>query len=492
MKTLTLIPFFLILFITLSCQAQLNEVNNVLASYEKDSTLRHASWSFCLLENESGKIICQKDKDISLLPASSMKTITTATALALLGGDFRYTTTAYYTGKIDAGILHGDIVIKGSGDPTLGSTRFDSLPDYHQLATQIKEAIKQANIQEIEGRILVDESCFSGSTIPFTWNWSDIANYYGAGASGFIINENSYDIYFAGAIQNNATPILLRTEPSLPSLHFINHLLINDTVENLDDAYVFGPPYDNNRTLEGVLPFRKSEIKLSGAMPDPAYFFANLLYDSVIAAKISVKYPPTTSRLALEAAITFDKKGTVIFTHQSLPLQDIVKLTNQKSINVYAEALLKTIALSSGKEATTANGIDIVEKYWQSKGIDLDGFHMMDGSGLSRHNAVSSYHFVQILYQLTKEKFGQTFKNSLAVAGRSGTLKGLGKGTIAEGNIYAKSGTVERGISYTGYVNTKTGGTLSFSIIFNNYNGKNLLLRQKIVALMIAMVGIDT
>ena len=490
MKTITLLSF-LILFVALSCQAQLDKVNNVLVSFEKDSALRHASWSFCLLDNASGKIISQKDKDISLLPASSMKTITTATALALLGEDFKYTTTAYYTGKMEAGILHGDIIIKGSGDPTLGSTRVDSLPNYYQLATQMKEAVKQFNIHEIDGRILVDESCFWGSTIPFTWNWSDIANYYGAGASGFNINENSYDIYFAGALQNNTAPVLLRTEPPLPSMQLINHLMINDTVENLDDAYVFGAPYDNHRNLEGVLPFRKNEIKLSGAMPDPAYFFASLLHDSLSAAKISVKYPPTTSRLALETNLSFDKKGTVIYTHQSLPLKDIIKLTNQKSINLYAEALLKTIALSSGKEATTANGIDIVEKYWQSKGIDLDGFYMMDGSGLSRHNAVSSYHFVQILYQITKEKYSQTFKNSLAVAGRSGTLKGLCAGTIAEGKIYAKSGTVERGISYTGYVQTKSNGTLSFSIIVNNYTCKNLLLRQKIAALMIAMVGID-
>ena len=488
----TTYPFFLFTLISLACHAQLDKLNKILASYEQDSSLRNASWSFSLIDNQTGKIISQQDKDRSLLPASSLKTITTATSLAILGENYKYTTTVYYTGKIESGILHGDLIIKGSGDPTLGSTRRDSLPDYHLLAQQILEAVKQSNIHEIDGRVLVDESCFSGSSIPFTWNWSDIANYYGAGASGFNINENSYDIYFKSATQNNAPPVFLRTEPSLPSLHFVNHLLINDTVENMDDAYVFGAPYDNERILEGLLPFSKKEIKLSGAMPDPAYFFANLVDDTLSAEKISIKLPPTTSRLALIENISFEKKGTLIFTHQSLPLKDIIKLTNQKSINVYAEALLKTIALESGKEATTENGIEIVKQYWQSKGIDLGGFYMKDGSGLSRHNAISSYHFVQILFQITKEKYYQSFKNSLAVAGRSGTLKGIGAGTIAEGNIFAKSGTVERGISYTGYVNTKSGRTLSFSIIVNNYNCKNLLLRQKIVALMIAMVGIDS
>jgi D-alanyl-D-alanine carboxypeptidase/D-alanyl-D-alanine-endopeptidase (penicillin-binding protein 4) len=115
---------------------------------------------------------------------------------------------------------------------------------------------------------------------------------------------------------------------------------------------------------------------------------------------------------------------------------------------------------------------------------------MKDGSGLSRHNAVSPYHFTQILLQISKENYFKTFKNSLAVAGKSGTLKGMGIGTLAEGNIFAKSGTVERGISYTGYVNTSSGKTLSFSIMFNNYNSKNLVLRQKISKLMAAMAGI--
>jgi D-alanyl-D-alanine carboxypeptidase/D-alanyl-D-alanine-endopeptidase (penicillin-binding protein 4) len=484
---------FILFAVSISMQslfAQLEKVNNLLETFKKDSSLLNASWSFCLLDNQSGKVLAEKDKFLSLLPASSMKIITPSTALALLGENYRYQTSITYTGTLEKGVLHGDIIIKGSGDPSLGSDRMPGVPSYNSLIQMMVDSIQKSGIRSIEGRLIADESCFTGSNIPSTWNWSDIGNYFGAGAAGINFNENSYDIFFKPCVINNTKPILSRLEPNMSSLLFTNLLIANDTVGNMDDAYIYGAPYTNERTLAGPVPLSDKEFSISGAMPDPAIFLAQLLQDSLEAKNIQVKQSVSTSRILANEGIAYSSSGVSIFNYYSPPLKDIISITNQKSINLYAEALLKTIAKEKGQVANTENGIRIIQKYWQSKGIDLSGFYMKDGSGLSRHNAVSPYHFTQILLQISKENYFKTFKNSLAVAGKSGTLKGMGIGTLAEGNIFAKSGTVERGISYTGYVNTSSGKTLSFSIMFNNYNSKNLVLRQKISKLMAAMAGI--
>lgn len=469
--------------------AQIDKLNILLNIFKQDSTLRNASWSFCLMDNATSKIIAEKDKQLSLLPASSMKTITTATALALLGENYRYKTSIVYTGKIENKVLNGDIIIKGSGDPTLGSDRIAGSPSYTQLIQYIVDSIKAIGIQTLNGRIIADESCFEGAVIPNTWNWSDIGNYYGAGASGLNFNENSYDIFFKPCTVNKSTPVISRIVPEIPSLTFTNELVACDTTDNMDDAYIYGAPYSYQRLLAGPVPLDVKEFSISGSMPDPALYMAQMLTVALAAQEIEIKKMPTTSRLLEDDKTWNDKNITTLANFFSPRLKEIITLTNQKSINLYAEALLKTIAKEKGNAATTENGTQIVKAYWQAKNLDLGGFYMKDGSGLSRHNAVSPYHFTQILQQISKEKYFTAFKNSLAVAGRSGTLRGLCGGTIAEGKIFAKSGTIERGISYTGYVEFTSGKLYSFSIIFNNYNSKNLLLRQKIAKLMVAMAG---
>ena len=217
-------------------------------------------------------------------------------------------------------------------------------------------------------------------------------------------------------------------------------------------------------------------------------YLAQLLTEKIALSGISITKYPTTDRIINEENELLPNTNLIrIATFTSPSLKEIVTATNQKSLNLYAETILKTIAKEKSSSASTENGLKIIYDYWPKRGVNLTGFYMNDGSGLSRHNAISPYHFTQIMYAISKENYYATFKNSLAIAGVSGTLKSLCAGTDASGRISAKSGTVERGISYTGYVKSSTGKTLSFSMIFNNYNCSNTLLRKKIEQLMIYM-----
>lgn len=475
---------FLLLFLVKLSFSQLQNTNDVIEKLKLDSALQQASWGICIIDNSNGQIILEKDKSKSLIPASSTKTITTSTALALLGADYTYKTKVSYDGQLQNHILKGNLIIEGSGDPTIGSSKMDQATSEDAFINVIVGVLKKLEIQKIDGRVIVDAFCFKDFPIPATWNWSDIGNNYGAGTFGFNIRDNEFTVQ-CNPTKNDSLPEI-EISPVIPMLQIQNQFYCSDEVFTGDDAYIFGSAYDNKRLLSGPVPLNAS-IKVRGSMPDPPLYFASLLTEKLAANGIEVSGFPATDRSLQTTNEILTAERNILYTHVSPTLKEIITATNQKSLNLYAETLLKTIAQEQHYAPTAVNGLFVINKYWKEKGINLDGFFMKDGSGLSRHNAISPYHFAQILYAVSKENYHNTFKNSLAVTGESGTLKSLCVGTNAAGKIFAKSGTVERGISYTGYVQSSSGKQLTFCMIFNNYTCTNAVLRKKIEQLMIAM-----
>jgi D-alanyl-D-alanine carboxypeptidase/D-alanyl-D-alanine-endopeptidase (penicillin-binding protein 4) len=166
---------------------------------------------------------------------------------------------------------------------------------------------------------------------------------------------------------------------------------------------------------------------------------------------------------------------------------EIIKQTNVESINLYAEALLKTIGKQQLNDGSTVSGSKAVRSFWTDKGFNLKGFNMEDGSGLSRLNYISAEQMCKFLQFAYKQNNFETFKNTLAIAGRTGTLETLADGTTAEGRIFAKSGSMSKVRSYSGYVQTKSGKLLCFSIIINNYTCGSAEIRQKLEKLMVLL-----
>jgi D-alanyl-D-alanine carboxypeptidase/D-alanyl-D-alanine-endopeptidase (penicillin-binding protein 4) len=395
-----------------------------------------------------------------LATASTMKTITTITAFNVLGKDFKYQTAIGYSGSISGGILNGDIIIKGSGDPTLGSWRYESSKEEHILMLMV-DAIRKAGIKKINGRIIGDDSIFGSQSIPDGWIYEDIGNYYGAGTSGLSWRENQYEVKLhTGEI---GTPITVaRTVPAMPYLTFKSELL-NAPAHTGDASYAYPPLNSNVVYLRGTYAEDQTKKSISLALPDPAYDAAFRLMDTLKDAGITVTgLAESTTTLTAKKEIT-PSAAQNLLTISSPELSKIIYWTNQKSINLYAEQLLKTIAWKLGKQPSTVNGVKALQDFWQQKGIDPNSLNVFDGSGLSPADRVTTRTLATILLSATKEPWYHDFYESLPVYN----------------DMHMKSGSIINVLNYAGF-QTHDGKPLCFSVMVNNYNGSGKEIKAKI------------
>jgi len=453
----------LLLFISIGAQAQdlQQKLNAAFGRLQRDSQCRYASLSLTVMDTKTGELVFAANPDMGLATASTLKTVTSATAFYLLGKDFQYQTQVVYTGNISAsGVLNGDIIIKGAGDPTLGSWRWEGTKEKAVLST-IVDAIKKAGIKSINGRIVGDDSAFGTQTIPEGWIWQDVGNYYGAGTSGLCFRENQFDIKLAtGPL---GTPIqIASTVPAMPYYRFRSELL-NAPAGTGDKSYAFLPIGNQTFYLRGTYAADQSKKSISVALPDPAYDLAYRLNDTLKRLGISFSADP-------ESITTLAAKGFGLKADGSTPLTVIISPTlskiiywlNQKSINLYAEQLLKTLAWKAGKPVSTTNGVKVLQDFWKTKGIAPEALNIVDGSGLSPGDRVTTQTLSRVLKSAKAEAWFPDYFESLP------TYNGM----------KMKSGTINDGLSYAGY-QTKNGRELCFSIIVNNYSGSTAGMRQK-------------
>lgn len=459
MKRLLIVSLFI-----LSGQAYAQDLQSRLSAafnrLQADSQCRYASLSLTVLDAKTGEQVFAASPNMGLATASTLKTITSITAFNVLGADFRYQTQLGYNGEIAAdGTLNGDIIIKGAGDPTLGSWRYEQTKEAHVLAL-MADALKTAGIKKINGRIIGDDSVFGTQSIPEGWIWQDIGNYYGAGTSGLCWRENQFDIKLrTGAVGN---PIgVSYTVPNVSYLTFKSEL-VNGPAGSGDNAYAFLPVGSKVMYLRGSYAIDKDKKSISAATPDAAYDAALRLSDTLKKLGIGVGFDPesvaTLTAKGLKAPLITKNLAAI----SSPPLSRIIYWLNQKSINLYAEQLLKTIAWKQGRKPTTANGVEEVQKFWQARGIDANSMNTYDGSGLSSGDRVSTNTMARILQSAKKESWFPDFYESLPVYN----------------DMKMKSGTINSVLCYAGY-QTHNGRELCFSIMVNNFSGSSRGIKEK-------------
>jgi len=478
------IPATLFVFLlSLSLLAQ-QSVQQLIDQWADDPYLKHASVGISVLDIESGKEIGDFNATKSLIPASNLKVVTTATALALLGNDFRFKTRIAYDGYIDAqGNLNGNLYIIGGGDPSLGSHDMNEAESMESVIRQFRLAIQQAGIRQITGRIIGDDRIFTSAATGSNWQWLDLGNYYGCGAFGLNLHENLYYLKFQQQSKLGTTPRVLRTEPNIPGMQFTNEIQ-SAAKGSGDNAYIYGAPYTYQRYLRGTIPVGSGVFTIKGSIPDPPLFVAWQLADALESVGILTLRPPASIR-DLPAEQWPKANLSEIFVHKSPPLSAIVKRTNIKSVNLYAEALLRAIGLEYDQKGDTQTGLKAIEQYWTSRGVDFSGVQLYDGSGMAPRNALPANCFTQILSLVYKDdRLREDFLQSLPMAGRSGGLRNRLKNTKAEGRLMAKSGSLEQVRAYSGYVQARNGKWLAFSIMLNNYDGKGSVATKKLMSLM--------
>ncbi len=467
----------LLLFILLP-QFIFSQLNKFVEEWQKDKDLKGAIYSYCVYDYKNDLVIAENDAHQFVIPASTLKAITTAAALKTLGNNFKFATKIAYTGTLnkESGVLNGDIIIIGSGDPTLQSENFYK-KDSATLTDKWAQLIKAAGIKEITGKIIGDASAWE-HTVPGNWIWADINNYFGAVPCGLSFMDNKFKIYFNSKEQGSKVEISKIVPEILTAKVKINNKVIAKGTE--DEAYIFGDPFGYTKDVAGRIPPNRTNYEVEAAMPDPALICAEYVLNALKKAGVKCKDNSAMSNYEkLDTAIKF----TNLHTHYSPSLEKIVNVTNITSNNLFAESLLRTLGNGSAY-----SGIEVVKKTLTAKGIDVNELYMTDGSGLARSNLVTTYLQATLLGKVMLDNMiNKSFSNSLPVAGKQGSMSNIGKGAYIENKMKAKTGYINKARGYTGYITTKTGKELSFSILFNNYTCSAKEAKIKIEKFLIAL-----
>ncbi|HEX8472626.1 MAG TPA: D-alanyl-D-alanine carboxypeptidase/D-alanyl-D-alanine-endopeptidase [Pyrinomonadaceae bacterium] len=446
---------------------------------------------------DTGRTLFEENANKWMQPASNMKLYTVAAALDRLTPEFRFTTSVYAPARPDlAGTIRGDLTVYGRGDPTF-ATRFTGGTDYFKAIDEFASRIVAAGVRRVEGDIVGDESYFTGSPIAPGWEWDDLQWYYGAGASALTINDNAFDLFVKPGAREGASCIVT-TGPSLP-MEIPVYTLAPDTDAPPDvqlpqlqrmrilnrtttaprgtkrELSVYRAVGDSVVEVSGSLPLDDAGYSASLAVAHPASVFISMLRSSLQRQGVQITGRTRTIDARARAASPLEVSALVeIASRQSPPLSVIAAQTLKPSQNLYTELLLRALGkatptvVADTPEATDVAGLRAVKSFLGSAGIDPQKVVMRDGSGLSRANLITPETTQQLLAFMSRHRYATIYRDAQPIAGIDGTLRNRMKGTLAAGNVRAKTGTLSTATSLSGYVTTAAGERLVFSLMINN------------------------
>ncbi len=481
LSTLLLSSLFLLTSGVLSADSPLKRQYEAFVDHD---ALQHASLGLMVYDVTADTLILEHNSNRRLMPASTQKLLTTTSALFMLGHDFLYETTLQHDGEItDAGVLHGNLYIKGSGDPAFGTYAMHDSLALDSVYAAWKSALRARDIHRIDGHIIGDERVFDDEMVPPRWLWSHIGNYFGAGASGLTVHENEYTIYFDAGDAIGDPARVSHTDPLIAHMSFVNDVTTGP-IGSGDQVYIYGAPYSYDRHLTGTVPLGAESFPVRGSMPDPPLFAAQGLKDHLVANSLKVNGQATTyRRAALDGVIPPDTREDIASWH-SPAFFDIIYRTNMASVNSYAENLLKTIGYNDQDEGSRTAGLQAMADYWDAHGMEPGLRSLHDGSGLSTSNRLTPNQLITVMTAAAHHPTFNILFHSLPLAGYSGSLANHLRGSESEGVLRAKSGFLNNVMAYAGYTPMQNGSLAAFVIIVNDYDGHASGMRNYMLHLM--------
>ena len=407
-------------------------------------------WSVLVSSADTGDDLYSLNAAKLMMPGSTMKVVTLAAAAELLGWDHRFETRIVSSAPLDEGVLRGDLVIVGSGDPSI-SERGDMPGTLKTIARRVRDA----GIERIEGGVIGDDDLFDDNGFGDGWTLDNLPYGYAAAVSALEYNEGSVDLVIqAGITAGDPVPIQVRPEGS--GLH-VDNRLVTVAESGTGALRLRRLPGSSRLVVEGQIPAKAAPFVRTASVDNPTGFFASAFRAALVAEGIRVNGDAADiDDFLTKPDLTAARE---LVSHVSLPLRHIAASMMRVSQNQYAETLLRSIG---GRDKAIS-----VLKGW---GLSNDSYVIADGSGLSRYNYLSSEALVRILRQMrTDPKHASAFSESLPIAGRDGPLSRRLAGTPAEGRVRAKTGTIDNARAITGYVHTVGGERLIFSILANNF-----------------------
>lgn len=469
MKFLPIFSALLVLCVNVFAQNKLSEsVNQFLAKPE----YKNASVAMKFVDVASGETVFALNENQRMIPASTMKLVSSATALELLGADYRFKTQVAYRGKIDEnGLLNGDLILIGGADPALGSEYFAA--HYFEFLQHWATAIKQQGIKRVSGKLILDGSVYGSERVPDTWIWGDIGNYYGAGPAAFTVYDNLFRIAFRSPKKVGQLTEIVALSPKIEGMSFRNEVVSADI--SYDNAYVFGSPMDKNRIIRGSIPRNRKAFRVRAAMPQPEQVLATGFRNALLDAGVAVMGNSAFEKVN-------QKKIKVVYVQESPTLAEIAKVLNHESVNLFAEHFLNQLAVERYGVGDREKAIKMVYEFWKKHGVATTDVYMEDGSGLSHFNLITPDFFTKLLL---KEVKNEAFVHSLPVAGK-GTLNRFSKKIFPKNTLQAKSGSMTRIRCYAGYLKTDSGQKLAFSIMANHFSGSHGAIISEIQTILAA------
>jgi D-alanyl-D-alanine carboxypeptidase/D-alanyl-D-alanine-endopeptidase (penicillin-binding protein 4) len=455
-----------------SGQRVTSELQAALQKIESDTSMKHAIISLYVIDGGTGAVVFDRNSQIGLAPASCQKLFTSVAALDILGPDYRYRTSLGTSGKVEKGVLKGDLYIVGNGDPTLGSWRYDSTREGVVLRRWVA-AVTRRGIKKLEGDIIPDDSRWEAQAVPGGWIWEDIGNYYGAGAWGLNWHENQYDLRIKpGAAIGDPAKIVAPAE-ELEIYGVVNQVKTGATGSG-DHANIYLAPYSPLAFVGGTVPLQKTDFVISGSIAIPPRYAGVLLGEALQKSGIA----SSSKNVKMRAEFLMEEKpmghpDTILDTYFSPTLDSINYWFLRKSINLYGEALVKTLAYEKTGTGSTEKGVEIVRDFWGQHGIEKSAIHLVDGSGLSPQNRVTTDALVKVLQYARTRPWYPAFYQALP------SFNGM----------RMKSGSIGGARSFAGYQTSTDGKEYVFSIIVNNYDGSSAEVVKKIFSVLDILKG---
>jgi len=477
MKKIFSVVLSLATILCLEAQTIKAKLDAAVRQLEKDAQLKHGVIGFSVIDAATGKAVYERNAEIGLAPASTQKIFTSIAAFEYLGKNYRYKTSFIFTdrsGKIlgpDENTAGGNLLIVPCGDPTLGSWRFNDTKK-EKIITEILSSYKNKKIGTLFGSISMDQhNGFESQAIPDGWIWEDIGNYYGASHYDLNWNENQYDVVLDPG-KNQGEDVTLRAiHPELrPEFKFSIEDLKTGIKGSGDNAFIYFEVFDKILNIRGTVPCCIDSFTISGAMEGRRIF-----YNEMFAA--------FNKNMLIDPKAKFDfqivnQGGTDfhyvygdmvnLYDHFSPPLDSINYYFLKRSINLYGEALIRTIAKEATGFGATEKGLEIVKDFFVRNGIEKSSINIIDGSGLSPQNRVTASSLTKALFYAKGRSWFHSFYNALP------EINGM----------KMKSGLIGGSRSYAGFQKAANGKEYIFSIIVNNYNGSLSEMDRKLFKIL--------
>lgn len=454
-----LLPLLLLLFFT-SCQfaqAANYQYAASVAPLLNENPSKTSKLGVVVKSLTTGEMIYQHNPDKMYIPASNEKIITSVSALSLLGKNYRFKTDFFSGGGISNGVLHGGLYIKGYGDPTLSEGHLG----------YIVFQLKQRGVKEIKGKIVVDDSYFGKNRYAKGWKeeWKD--DFYSPAISALSFNYNIIELK-VHASKSGSKPAV-KIEPRGSNIEVINKAITSSKKGPLKTTW----QNDETIVLSGRIKPRAT-VTLKIPVLNPTLLTGNVIKNAIEEAGIKVSGPVVTEKVP--------RWANIIYTHYSDPLSEVINEYNKNSVNIIGENLMKTLGAEyRGIPGTWDKGSAVISEFLNEVGIN-NGFKVVDGSGLSLLNRVSAETLTDILSYAYEDKLISTdFLDSLPVAGVDGTLKKRFRQSEIQGRVRAKTGYLNNVRALSGYVFTKKGDVLVFSILSNGFGWKTKELQNDLL-----------